>query len=107
MPGGIRDEFEDGFALPFAVKNLDEINEPRPRLRIDRQTIDDNVNRFRKIHIQQSFWRRKFVDYARLVKPIETAFLQVEQRLTKKLRLRCPTRFLPAPFRPPPPPARR
>src|SRR5713226_10494068 len=63
----IRDELEDGFALTFAVTNFDGVHEPRAGLRIDGQTIDEDVDRFRKIHVEQSFWRRKFVDFACLI----------------------------------------
>src|SRR5260370_6225704 len=49
---GVRDEFEDGFALTFAVTNFDGVHKPCTRLGIDRQTIDENVDGFGEIHIQ-------------------------------------------------------
>ena len=52
IPRAIRDEFQGGFALTFAVTDFDGIHEPCPRLRIDCQAIDENVDRFRKIHIE-------------------------------------------------------
>src|SRR5260370_4480407 len=74
----VRDEFENRFALPFAVTDLDGVHQPRPRLRIDCQAIDENVHRLREIHIEQSFRRREFVDFARLVEPVEPTLLQIQ-----------------------------
>src|SRR5258708_33796176 len=98
IPSAVRDKFENGFALPFAVTNFDGVDEPRARLWIDRETIDQDVDGFRKIDIQQRFGRGKFVNAARLVKPVETALLQIEQRLAKDFRRRSADGFLAASF---------
>jgi hypothetical protein len=78
IPRIVRDKFENGFALPFAVANFDGVNEPRARLRIDGETVDQDVDRFRKIDVEQRFRRGEFVDSSRLVKPVETALLEIE-----------------------------
>src|SRR5712671_3877454 len=39
----------------------------------------------REIHIQQGFWRGKLMQTAILIKPVETALLDVAQRVPQKL----------------------
>src|SRR5258708_32621947 len=55
IPRTVRDKFENGFALPFAVTNFDGVDEPRARLRIDGETIDKHVDGSRTIEIQPRF----------------------------------------------------
>src|SRR6266581_6129448 len=43
IAGAVRGEFKNGFALPFAVTNLDGIHETRARLRIDGQAVHQHV----------------------------------------------------------------
>src|SRR5260370_36743887 len=79
IPRGVRDEFENGFALPFAVTDFDRVNKTRARLRTDGKTVDKDVDGFGEIDIEQSFRRREFMDAARLVEAAGNAPLQVKQ----------------------------
>ena len=99
IPRAIRDEFEYGLALALAVADLDRVHQPRARLRIDGQTVDQHVHRFRKVHIEQRFRRGEFVDAACLIQPVEPALLKIQQCLPKRILRRTGRRFLPTAFR--------
>src|SRR6266571_2543937 len=99
IPRAICDEFEYGFALAFAVADLDRVHQPRARFRIDGQTVDQHIHRFRKVHIEQRFRRGEFVDAACLIQPVEPALLKIQQRLPKRILRRTGSRFLPTAFR--------
>src|SRR6266481_798761 len=99
IPRGVRDEFENGFALPFAVTDFDRVNKTRARLRTDGKTVDKDVDGFGEIDIEQSFRRREFMDAARLVEAVETALLQIKQRRAKELGRWGANGLLLAPFR--------
>src|SRR5215469_8384587 len=48
----VADEFQNGFALAFAVADFDGIDEARARLKIHNQPIHEHINRLCKIDVQ-------------------------------------------------------
>src|SRR5260370_22040999 len=67
IPRGVRDEFDNGFALAFAVTDFGRVNKTRARLRTDGKTVDKDVDGFGEIALEQKLLRREFMYSARLV----------------------------------------
>ena len=78
---GIGKKFEDGFAVAFAVADLDGIDEARARLGIDGEPIDDDPDGLREIDIEKRFGRGEFVQSAVLIEAVEATLLDVAQRV--------------------------
>src|SRR5438876_100273 len=72
---GVGKKFENGFAAGFAVADFDGVDEARAGLGIDGETIDQDLDGLCKIDVEQSFRRRKFVDFAGLHEAVEAAAL--------------------------------
>ena len=85
IAGRIGDEFENGFAVAFAIANLDGVRESRARFGADGEAIDEHIDGLREIHVEKSFGRRKFVDAAILIEAIEAALLDVAEGLFERL----------------------
>src|SRR5258708_38153937 len=90
IPGAVAEKFENGLAVPFPVTNFDGVDQPRTRFGINREAVDDNINGLRKINVQQSLRRRKFMHASVLIEPVEAPLLKIEQRLPERFLRRGP-----------------
>ncbi len=85
---GVGHEFENSFAIPFAIADLDGIDQAGSRFRIDREAIDDHPDGLREIDVEKRFGRRKFVQASVLIQAVEAALLDVAQGVAQSVLIR-------------------
>ena len=85
---GVGNEFEDGFAVAFAIADFDGVDEAGARFGIDGQAIDDDPDWLREVDVEKRFGRREFVKAAVLIEAVEAALLDVDQRVAQGILIR-------------------
>ncbi len=98
----LRHEFQNGLAAPFAVADLDRIDQPRANLGPERQAVHQRKDGLGEIHVEQFLGRGKLEYAAGLIQPVEAALAQIDERLADQIgagarRLARPRGSRPAP----------